>query len=145
MSAIAALAAKEAKPGRFPNLLQARCPSAIPPLIELAAQSRCMTPSEYIRRCVIERLRADGFNIEPQQYALVENGSLALVGRANNQRIAIVTELDEGDARTWLPVETEDSEPFDPVRHWRLAPTYRVDGERVVRTYPIVLKSLEHA
>ncbi len=100
MSGNAASAAKEAKPGRFPNLLQARCPKTLPPLIERAAQSQCMTPSEYIRRSVVERLLLDGFKIEiePQQYALVENGSLALVGPANNQRFAIVTKLDEGDA-----------------------------------------------
>jgi len=100
MSGNAALAAKESKPGRFPNLLQARCPNTLPPIIERVAQSLCMTPSEYIRRSVVERLLLDGFKIEiePQQYALVENGSLALVGPANNQRFAIVTKLDEGDA-----------------------------------------------
>jgi hypothetical protein len=86
---------------------------------------------------------ASAANDESQQYALVENGSLALVGPANNRRIAIVTQLDEGDPRTWLPVENEDSEPFDRARHWRLAPTYRVDGDRVVRTYPVIAKSLE--
>lgn len=145
MSGNSALAANESKPGRFPNLLQARCPQTLPPIIERAAQSQCMTASEYIRRSVVERLLLDGFkiDIEPQQYALVENGSLALVGPANNRRIAIVTQLDEGDTRTWLPVENEDSEPFDPKRHWRLAPTYRVDGDRVVRTYPVIPKSLE--
>jgi hypothetical protein len=49
-------------------------------------------------------LLLDGFKIdvEPQQYALVENGSLALVGPANNRRLAIGTKPDEGDPRTWL-------------------------------------------
>jgi hypothetical protein len=48
-----------------------------------------MTSSQYIRRSVVERLLRDGFkiDIEPQQYALVENGSLALVGPANNRRL----------------------------------------------------------
>lgn len=128
---------------RFTESLRIRCPASLPVAIDAAAARNLMTASEYIRRSVIDRLRSDGFNIEPQQYALVENGSLALVGRPNNLRIAIVTKLDEGDTRTWLPVETEDSEPFDPIRHWRLAPTYRVDGERVVRTYPVIEKSLE--
>ncbi len=72
MSANTALAAKESKPGRFPNLLQARCPKTLPPLIELAAESLCMTPSEYIRRSVIERLRADG--IDPAQFVGELNG-----------------------------------------------------------------------
>jgi hypothetical protein len=57
----------ESKPGRFPDLLQARCPTALPPLIEKAAQRQCMTPSEYIRRSVFERLKADG--IDPAQLA----------------------------------------------------------------------------
>jgi hypothetical protein len=138
-------ASAESAPGRFPNLLQARCPKTLPRIIERAAQSQCMTASEYIRRSVVERLLHDGFkiDIEPQQYALVENGAVAIVGPANNRRIAIATKLDEGDPRTWLPVENEDSEPFDPARHWRLAPTYRVDGYRVVRTYPVIPKSME--
>jgi hypothetical protein len=67
MPAIAALAAKESKPSRFPDLLQARCPRALPSIIERVAQSQCMTPSEYIRRSVFERLRADG--IDPAQLA----------------------------------------------------------------------------
>jgi hypothetical protein len=37
----------ESKPGRFPNILQARCPQTLPPIIERAAQSQCMTASEY--------------------------------------------------------------------------------------------------
>jgi hypothetical protein len=57
----------ESKPGRFPDLLQARCPTALPPLIERAAQRQCMTPSEYIRRSVFERLKADG--IDPASMA----------------------------------------------------------------------------
>ena len=67
MSANTALAAKESKPGRFPNVLQARCSKTLPPLIEHAAQSQCMTPSEYIRRSVFERLKADG--IDPAELA----------------------------------------------------------------------------
>ena len=72
MSGIAALAAKESKPGRFPNLLQARCPKTLPPIIERVAQSLCMTASEFIRRSVIERLRADG--IDPAQFVGELNG-----------------------------------------------------------------------
>jgi hypothetical protein len=54
------------KSGRFPELL-ARCPTSLPPLIESVAQRQCMTPSEYIRRSVFERLKADG--IDPAQLA----------------------------------------------------------------------------
>jgi hypothetical protein len=47
---------------RFPDTLQARCPETLPPLIERAAQRQCMTPAEYIRRSVFERLKADGID-----------------------------------------------------------------------------------
>jgi hypothetical protein len=57
----------ESKPGRFPELLHTRCPRALPSLIETAAQRQCMTPSEYIRRSIFERLKADG--IDPGQLA----------------------------------------------------------------------------
>jgi hypothetical protein len=74
MSGNAALATKESKPGRFPSLLQARCPKTLPAIIERAAQSQCMTPSEYIRRSVIEGLRADGIDL--RQMASRDAGSL---------------------------------------------------------------------
>jgi hypothetical protein len=74
MSDNAALAAKESKPGRFPGILQARCPKTLPPIIERVAQSLCMTPSEYIRRSVIERLRADGIDL--RRMASQDAGSL---------------------------------------------------------------------
>jgi hypothetical protein len=82
-----------------------------------------------------------------QQYALVVDGALAMYAdRHGNKPVPIfATQLDPGDTRTWLPVETEDSEPFDAKLHWRLPPTYTVERDRVVRTYPVVLKSWEHA
>ena len=46
--------------GRFPGLLQVRCPADLPDLIEAAAQRQLMTPSEYLRRSLFEKLRADG-------------------------------------------------------------------------------------
>jgi hypothetical protein len=97
-------ASAESKSGHFPNILQARCPRTLPPIIERAAQSQCMTAREYIRRSVVERLLQDGFKIDivPQQYALVENGALALRGPENNRRFAIVAKLDHDDPRTWL-------------------------------------------
>jgi hypothetical protein len=39
-------------------------------------------------------------------------------------------------------LEFEDSEPFDPEIHYRLAPTIRIEPERAVRVYPVVLKEL---
>jgi hypothetical protein len=40
-----------------------RCPPSLPVAIDKAAAQNLMTASEYVRRSVIERLRADG--IEP--------------------------------------------------------------------------------
>lgn len=45
---------------RFPSRLEVRCPADLPEVIETAAQRQLMTPSEYIRRSVFERLKADG-------------------------------------------------------------------------------------
>jgi hypothetical protein len=125
----------------FTGTLRAKCPPSLPPLIERAAGAKMMTASEYTRRAVIAQLEADGVTVAPQQFALVEAGQLVL--RAGVP--VVVTKLDPDDSRTWLPIEAEDSEPFDPRLHWREKPTYRVDGARVVRTYPIVPKSLERA
>jgi hypothetical protein len=50
-----------------------------------------------------------------------------------------------GDGDRWLPVVNVDSEPLDRKLHWRLDPLpLRIDGDRVVREYPVVLKSWEH-
>jgi hypothetical protein len=57
----------ESKPGRFPKLLHVRCPDPLPALIERTAERQFMTPSEYIRRSIFERLKADG--IDPAQLA----------------------------------------------------------------------------
>jgi hypothetical protein len=51
----------------FDSRLFVRCPSVLPLAVERAAVSQCMTPSEYIRRSVFERLKADG--IDPAQLA----------------------------------------------------------------------------
>jgi hypothetical protein len=51
--------------GRFPDSLRIRCPASLPTAIDLAAAKNLMTSSEYVRRSVIDRLRADG--IDPAQ------------------------------------------------------------------------------
>lgn len=47
---------------RFTERVQIRCPPSLPPVIDRAAAKNLMTASEYVRRSVIERLRADGFD-----------------------------------------------------------------------------------
>jgi hypothetical protein len=49
-------------PGRFPKTLFTRCPATFPVAIEKAATRQCMTPAEYVRRSIVERLRADGID-----------------------------------------------------------------------------------
>jgi hypothetical protein len=39
-----------------------RCPSTLPLAVERAAAQNLMTSSEYVRRSVIERLKADGID-----------------------------------------------------------------------------------
>jgi hypothetical protein len=45
---------------RFTDRMFIRCPASLPPAIDKAAAQNLMTASEYVRRSVIERLRADG-------------------------------------------------------------------------------------
>ena len=52
---------------RFPEMIHVRCPANLPKVIESTAQRQLMTPSEYIRRSVFERLKADG--LDPAQLA----------------------------------------------------------------------------
>jgi hypothetical protein len=120
-----------------------RFPQHVAAMVASASERYGSQTSQYVRQAVYERLRADGFDpVEPpQQFALVDAGQLVLRAGAP----VVITKLDPDDSRTWLPIETEDSEPFDARLHWREKPTYRVDGGRVVRTYPIVPKSLERA
>ena len=47
----------------FPGMLHVRCPAVLPEVIEATAQRQLMTPSEYIRRSVFDRLKADGADL----------------------------------------------------------------------------------
>ena len=48
---------------RFTDRIFVRCPPSLPAAIDKAASRHLMSSSEYVRRSVIDRLRADG--IEP--------------------------------------------------------------------------------
>lgn len=52
---------------QFSERLMLRVPAVLPKAIETAAARNLMTPSEYVRRSVIDRLRADG--IDPSRLA----------------------------------------------------------------------------
>ncbi len=77
------------------------------------------------------------------QFAIVEGDKVLSIGRYQG----VVSPADKHKldplpaGQRWLPVEYEDSERFDPDKHYRLAPLPpRVDGNCVVRTYPIVAR-----
>jgi hypothetical protein len=53
--------------GLFTNRMFVRCPSTLPLAVERAAARQLMTSSEYVRRSVIDRLKADG--IDPASMA----------------------------------------------------------------------------
>ena len=77
-----------------------------------------------------------------QRWARIKDGEIA--------GLYYHAEKPETPGFVWVPVVHEDSEPFDIAAHWRLAPLYAlvdVDGkpDRVIVTFPVVPKSLEHA
>ena len=129
------------------ELLRARCPAIVRALVDTVAQSQGLTPSEYIRRSVVGSLQADGLKASPtagalydsvegrQRYAMIDGGKIVRCGYHDAKP--------EQEGRTWLPVVHVDSEPFDIIRHWRVAPVFTIEGNRVVCTYPVVSKSLE--
>ena len=50
----------------FTGTLQVRCPATLPVAIEQAAAQNLMTASEYVRRSIVDRLKADGVQLQPQ-------------------------------------------------------------------------------
>jgi hypothetical protein len=50
---------------RFTERLFVRCPASLPDAIDRAASRNLMTSSEYVRRCIVDRLHAEG--IDPAQ------------------------------------------------------------------------------
>jgi hypothetical protein len=70
------------EPARFTNSLRIRCPESLPAAIDTAAARNLMTASEYVRRSIIARLKADG--IEPAQLvrAIGPDNASAESGRA---------------------------------------------------------------
>jgi hypothetical protein len=113
-------------------------------LLRAAAERKGLTVSAYLRSITDAALASEGFPVGEQQYCLVHGGELIATSfkpaKADIERLG-------GDA-AWLPVENEDTEPFDPAKHWRMKPLpLRLDTARgiVVRTYPVIAKCQEHA
>jgi len=51
------------KPSRFSHSLRFRCPAALCFAVDRAAERDLTTSSEYIRRTVIDHLKADGIDL----------------------------------------------------------------------------------
>jgi hypothetical protein len=48
---------------RFPACIIFRCPALLPEAVARAADEQLTTSSAYVRQAVVERLRADGFDL----------------------------------------------------------------------------------
>ena len=112
-----------------------------------AASRRGLRLSDWLREKADAGLQADGFSVgsTEQQYALVSGSRLLGPLTFKPHGLDQVAEGAPADA-VWLPIENRDSAPFDPAQHWRMKPLpLRLEGEVVVREYPIIVKSQGHA
>ncbi|UPK23875.1 hypothetical protein [Bradyrhizobium sp. 195] len=108
-------------------------------LLKAAAERKGLTVSAYLRSIADAALASEGFPVGEQQYCLVRGGELILTS---------FKPAKDPDGGEWLPIENEDTEPFDPAKHWRMKPLpLRLDAARgvVLRVYPVIAKCQEHA
>jgi hypothetical protein len=66
------------------------------------------------------------------KFALVVNGEVIATS-------AVPPRSRHGCGR-WLRIEDRDSAPFDPTKHARLKPLLHIEGDVVIRTFPISMK-----
>lgn len=52
-------------------------------------------------------------------------------------------DLNQGERGIWYPIENTDSQPFNPEIHYREKPHYVFAGDRVLRFYPVRLKTAD--
>jgi hypothetical protein len=106
-------------------------------LLKAVAERRGVGLSTLLRSLADSAVASEGFPVAEQQYCLVRDGELITTG---------FKPAKDDDGGVWLPIENQDNQPFDPALHWRLKPLpLRLDGERVLRVYPVVAKSQEHS
>jgi hypothetical protein len=107
-----------------------------------ASKHSGVTLSAFIRQASYGASRALGFDptampanggADRDSWALVDgNGNVLGFGQFD-------AKPSDDDRGTWLPMVYADAAPFDPDKHYRLAPEPPfVDGGRVVRRYPII-------
>lgn len=156
--------AEMGKPSRYTALIQARCTPAHLAQVNRAAKARGMIHAQYVRLAVGKLMQLDGFDdpeaAEAEQprdagslynviggqrcYALVSGGRVLVV----TSRLDAVPDLFDANhypagyapsgGDRWVPITFEDSQPFDIERHYREAPAYRIDADKVVRVYQVV-------
>lgn len=105
-------------------------------LYKAAAGLAGVSVSDWLRDMAAKALSASGFAVPDPgiEYTAVINGEVVYGLREDLAQAAVM-----------LPIVNIDSAPFDPAKHWRLKPLpLRVEGDRVVREFPIVMKSLEN-
>jgi hypothetical protein len=141
----------------YSDVLTVRIDPAINQMITAAAVARGTRPAEWTRQAIRTALQLDGF--DPATIAPRDAGSLYDVVDGKQRWARIEGDQVKGmayrdakpdDGQVYVPVLHVDSEPFDAARHWRLPPHYTLVSEygtpdRVICTYPVVVKSLEHA
>lgn len=112
-----------------------------------AATRRGLRLSDWLREAADTALKAEGFSTgSVAQYALVADGGLVIGADGGPETILSERKPLRDERGEWWPIENRDSAPFDAAQHWRLKPLpLRVDGEVVVREYPVIAKCQEHA
>lgn len=124
--------------------LQIRFPERAARMVADAAAQQGTTASGIVRRFTYDGLRALGFDPtgmpangggDRDSWALVDcKGHVIGFGQFDAKP------ADE-DRGTWLPMVYADAAPFDPDKHYRLAPEPPfVEGNKVIRRYPVIDK-----
>ena len=148
----AARASMVSRAASYVGLVQVRVPDRVPGMIAAAADRKCTTSSEYVRRAIINQLEFDGIDVSTGRHVATglalhleqpegEAQQFALVDGENVYADSVIFGRPAGDKRTWLPIVNADAQPFDPAKHYREKPYLKRDGDRVLRIYPIRLKS----
>jgi hypothetical protein len=124
---------------KFDHMIRFCAPSVVYAAIHHAAHKQGIKPSEWLRGAVSEALSRDGFDpaAGSEEFALVADSALVEPNVPLNLKPycgkAITTcwpAPDVGDGYEWWPVTDENCD------HGHGLPSYRIDGARVVRTWP---------
>jgi hypothetical protein len=120
---------------KFDHMVRFCAPSVVHAAIHHAAHKQRIKPSEWLRGAVSEALSRDGFGAtaRSEEFALVADGGFVDPNFPPHLKPYCGTTIttfwpSPVEGCVWLPVETEG------VPNGTM-PRYRVDGERVIRSY----------